>query len=205
MEKRPAKRFRSARFAGVSSAITFNKNHKEMENEHNSDDSKKLDSFMSIVSDFFDSLATCIENKDGNLEGYSKEIQKIDALLARYPQSSFLESWRRVLESYKFCYEDSSLDIPNCYISILEKDPFCVNAYEELAVYYYINDNYPLAEKLFRTALQLEPFRESLHVGLCRVLLEQGLKEQFAEEQHYSIELFTEVIDNLHDLENEEE
>ena len=176
-----------------------------MENKPNSDDSKKLDSFMSIVSDFFDSLATCIENKDGNLEGYSKEIQKIDALLARYPQSSFLESWRRVLESYKYCYEDSSLDIPNYYISILEKDPFCVNAYEELAVYYYINDNYQLAEKLFRTALQLEPFRESLHVGLCRVLLEQGLKEQFAEEQHYSIELFTEVIDNLHDLENEEE
>ena len=176
-----------------------------MENEHNSDDSKKLDSFMSTVSDFFDTLETCIENKDRNLEGYSKEIQKIDALLARYPQSSFLESWRRVLESYKYCYEDSSLDIPNYYISILEKDPFCVNAYEELAVYYYINDNYPLAEKLFRTALQLEPFRESLHVGLCQVLLEQGLKEQFAEEQRYSIELFIEVVGKLRDLENEEE
>ena len=176
-----------------------------MENEHNSDESKKLDSFMSIVSDFFDTLETCIENKDNASESCSKEIQKIDELLVRYPQSSFLESWRRVLESYKYYYEDSSLDIPNCYISILEKDPFCVNAYEELAVYYYINDNYPLAEKLFRTALQLEPFRESSHVGLCRVLLEQGLKKQFAEEQRYSIELFTEVVGNLHNLEREEE
>lgn len=175
-----------------------------MENEHNSDDSKKLDSFMSIVSDFFDSLETCVESNDRTSENYSKEIQKIDELLVRYPQSSFLESWKRILESYKYYYEDSSLDIPNYYISILEKDPFCVNAYEELAVHYYINDNYPLAEKLFRTALQLEPSRWSLHVGLCRLLSDQGLKEKFEEEQRNSIELFTEFIDTVRDLENEE-
>ena len=86
----------------------------------------------------------------------------------------------------------------------MEQYPFCVNAYEELAVHYYINDNYPLAEKLFRTALQLEPSRWSLHVGLCRLLLDQGLKEKFEEEQRNSIELFTEFIDKVCDLENEE-
>ena len=174
-----------------------------MENERNSDENKKLDNFMSIVSDLFDSLETCIENKDRTSENYSKEIQKIDELLVCYPQSPFLASWKRILESYKYYYEDSSLDIPNYYISILEQDPFCVNAYEELAVYYYINDNYTLAEKLFRTALILEPTRESLLTGLCRVLKDGGNESDFLEEQKSCIDMCEEIIDNLRKIKDE--
>ncbi len=187
----------------IARQIFSRKDSKEMEHERNSDENKKLDNFMSIVSDLFDSLETCIENKDRTSENYSKEIQKIDELLVCYPQSPFLASWKHILESYKYYYEDSSIDIPNCYISILEKDPFCVNAYEELAVYYYINDNYTLAEKLFRTALILEPTRESLLTGLCRVLKDGGNESDFLEEQKSCIDMCEEIIDNLRKIKDE--
>ena len=159
---------------------------------------KKLDDCTSKVDIFFDTLAE-------NSPWHSKNnLAKIEELLSQYPQSSFLKSWKGIILSRQYYYnENLTFDIINYYLSILEKDPFSVNAYEELAVYFYINNNYEMAEQLYRVALSLEPTSDSLRVGLCEVLLEQNLNDEFMKVQLDGINMYSKFINRLRNIKNE--